>query len=254
MIRYCKKCGSLLDDNATVCDFCGAKLELPKTEPTPTTTTEPHAEIPAETPAPKKKWTKKQWLIFGSIVLGVIAVIVAAYLLFFDPSIAVRRYSEVLNGKYNQLESLAPKEYWTTSAQNADAQSVEAYIDLKVESLRETMNHYHDNDNGTYGKLKSMSHEVIDTTKVPADELDGIKETLSEKYDIDSWRVGSAYNLFVKVTYHGSYWDYVTPGYITSIQIDGEWYLITYHPRTEEYYGTDEYYVAFNGSNLYLFR
>ena len=32
------------------------------------------------------------------------------------------------------------------------------------------------------------------------------------------------------------------------VKIDGEWYLITYYPRT------DGYYVAFNGSNIYLMR
>ena len=123
MMRCCKYCGALLEDEAKVCDFCGAVLEnTPNVIPAPQ---EPPAVIPIPSeesevtvpPTPKKKLSKKTVLICVGVVLALIAIAVAVNMLFFNPHVAVDRYETVINGEFNKLKDLAPKEYWAYIAE-----------------------------------------------------------------------------------------------------------------------------------------
>ena len=195
----------------------------------------------------KEKFTKKQLLIAGGITLGVIVLAVAVYLLILNPHIALNKYADVHNGNYRNLESLAPKEFWEQVAQS-NTTSVESYINKKEESLKKTYESLMEQDSIQYGTLQSQAYHITDTQKVSETDLNGIKKSLLKRYDIAEHRIGSAYNLIVKVVYHGSERDDIRAAYVTSIQIDGKWYLIRYIAYTNGF-GTisdsDDYSVSF---------
>jgi hypothetical protein len=107
---------------------------------------------------------------------------------------------------------------------------IESYINKKEESLKKTYESLKEQDSIQDGTLQSKTYHITDTQKVSETDLNGIKKRLQEKYDIAEHRINTAYNLIVKVVYHGSERDDTRVAYVTSIQIDGKWYLIQYMP------------------------
>ena len=106
MMRCCKHCGALLEDDATICNFCGAALEVPKFEPAPEKVAVAEAPVQEVTEAPTKKpFSKKKLFITIGIAIGVIAMAVAVLLLFFNPHVAVSKYEAVLNGEFDKFNA-----------------------------------------------------------------------------------------------------------------------------------------------------
>ena len=238
MMRCCKHCGALLEDDVQVCDFCGAVLEVPKAEPValPVVVEEaPAQEVTKEvSEAPsRKKLSKKSWLIIAGIALAVIAVIVTVNLLIFSPHIAVDKYEAVMNGEFKKIADLAPKEYWEKMAEQNQT-SVDKYIKKRIETLEEDYLQ-RTTQEGSFGKELSVEVEILDTYKVSATHFAGIKEALKSKYDIDPDRVNSAYKLHLKIIRKYTKDTIDHAGLVTAIQIDSQWYLIRYSPHTDGY-------------------
>lgn len=256
MLHYCKHCGTLLEDNTKICPFCGKTVEIPQPESKPVETpVETAPEQPVKSPAKfswhalKEKFTKKQLLIACGIALGVIVLAVAVYLLFLNPHIALNKYADVHSGNYHKLESLAPREYWEQLAK-ANNTSVESFISEREEKLKKAHESLKEQDSIQYGTLQSQSYHITDTQKISEIDLNGIKDSLLKRYDIAEYRIGTAYNLIVKIVYHGSKRDDTRAVYVTSIQIDGKWYLIRYIAYTNGFDTiSDDYSVAFVASS-----
>lgn len=236
MMRCCKYCGALLEDHVQVCDFCGAVLEVPKAEPAPQAVSDAEAPTQEATEeiteiSPKKKLSKKSLLIIAGIVLAVIAIAVAVNMLFFNPHIAVDKYESVLNGDFDKIGSLAPQEYWDYMAERTKTtadQYIEDLAKLREENYLKQMS-----QDSVIGKLLDKDIRVLDTEKVNANELTGIRNVLEEEYGISADRVHSAYRLILKVTQKGSKDTSSYSSTVTAIRIDTEWYLIRSVRRDE---------------------
>lgn len=236
MIRCCKHCGALLEDEAQVCDFCGAVLEAPKDiEPAPTETPvveAPTQDVTEEAPTKKKLSKKTRIFLVCGIVLAVIAVIVAVNLLFFNPHIAVNKYEDVINGGFDKLESLAPQEYWDYMVKNSSTtadQYIAALAKAREESYLEQMS-----QDTIIGRPLGTKVQVLNTEKVTATEMAGIRNALEEEYGIDVDRVHTAYKLYLKVTQKGTKESASYVGMATAIRINSEWYLIRSVRRSED--------------------
>ena len=249
MMRCCKHCGALLEDDATVCNFCGAALEVPKFEPAPEKVAVVEAPVHEATPetaqaAPRKKLSKKAWLFgIGGIALAAIIIAVAVNMLFFNPDSAVKNLEAVQNGKVDHLEALVPKELWETVARKQNI-SVNEHIAIRSEALKKSYLSNISEENGYYGKLLSYEMDVLDREKVSAADVAGIKKALEKTYNIDADRVGTAYKLFVKVTRKGTKDIYHSAQIITAVKIDSTWYLISYSKYN------DTYEVTFTAGSL----
>jgi hypothetical protein len=218
MMRYCKHCGSLQEEDVQVCGFCGAVLEVITPEPVP-------QEQPSETPASApRKIPKKPLLIGGGILLAVVILAVAVYLLFFGHHYAVLKYESVMNGNYMLFESLAPKEYWEDAAAKKGL-SIKEYLDQREESLEKTRKEYVKSMESDYGKNFSRSLQVVDSEEISEKELSSIKDSLQETYGIAPSRVKSARTLIVKFTLKGADKSHTDAGVLKAIQIDSQWYL-----------------------------
>ena len=228
MMRYCKHCGSLQEEDVQVCGFCGADLEVTTPEPVP-------QEQPSETPASApRKIPKKPLLIGGGILLAVVILAVAVYFLFFGHHYAVLKYESVMNGNYMLFESLAPKEYWEDAAAKKGL-SIKEYLDQRKESLEKTRKEYVKSMESDYGKNFSRSLQVVYSEEISEKELSSIKDSLREHYDIAPSRVQSARTLILKITLQGSDNSRTTAGVIDAIKIDSQWYLIFVAQHAEGY-------------------
>ncbi|MBE6959520.1 MAG: zinc ribbon domain-containing protein [Ruminococcaceae bacterium] len=235
MMRCCKHCGALLEDDAKVCDFCGAVLEVPKFEPAPEKVAVAEAPVQEVTEAPTKKpFSKKKLFIIIGIAIGVIAVAVAVLLLFFNPHVAVSKYEAVLNGEFDKVESLAPQECWNTAAKQSKMDT-DKYIDTLTETLEK--NHLKKlAQESILGKFVSIKLQVLNTEELNDTDMTGVKEALEETYGIDQSRIKSAYKLFLKVVSKGTKESSSVASMVTAIKIDSEWYLIRYTRTGEDSY------------------
>ena len=132
MIQYCKNCGSLLDQDATVCTFCGTSYtpESPVVEPAePTEATSP---VEKTSPTPLTARQKKTLIIAGITLLSAIILALTVYFLPFGTRHAVAKFQAVANGDLLQVESLAPAEYWDTQAAQQDCSRQEYLADYRA--------------------------------------------------------------------------------------------------------------------------
>ena len=235
MIRCCKHCGALLEDEAQVCDFCGTVLEAPKDiEPAPQGVVAPQEVSEEITEAPVKKKLSKKSIFFlvGGIALVIIAAIVAVNLLVPNPHLAVDKYETVLNGEFYKLESLAPQEYWDYMAESSNT-SVDQYIENLAKKREENYLKQMSQDT-VLGKLLAKELHVLDTEKVRTAEMTGIRNNLEEEYNISADRVQAAYKLILKVTQKATKGSSSFTGMVTAVQIDSEWYLVRSVQRGED--------------------
>ena len=248
MMRCCKHCGALLEDDAKVCDFCGSAFEIPESAPQQQ---EQPAELPAEesTPVPKKGINKKKLFIAGGALLGVIVLVVAICFLCFGHYYAVHKYESVMNGNFRQLKTLAPAEYWEQKAKENDL-SVREYIDKRIESLEKNFESNKESWQEKYGDHFYRSLEVVDSEEVTKEVLSGIKDALQETYNIKPSRVHSAHTLILKITFKGSEKSNTHATVVTAIQIDSQWYLIRYG-RVDTFYNVK--FITSGSSNDFLY-
>ena len=229
MTRYCKHCGSFLDEDAKVCDFCGTVLEIPQAE-----APQPEQPVDTPTPAPKKWLTKKKLLIAGGVLLAIVLVAVAVYFLCFGHYYAVHKYESVMNGNFKQLKTLAPTEYWEYLAKKKGV-SVNDYIDDGIESLQKRWDDTQSALEEIYGDNYHIILTVVDSEALDADIFSKLKDALKEDYNISPSRVGSARTLILKVHGEGSKLDYTNASVVYAIQIDAQWYLIRYSMSNDVY-------------------
>jgi hypothetical protein len=232
MMRCCKHCGALLEDESLVCPYCNTDLASPKTaEPVAQVATEAVAEATAEA-APRRKSSKKKLLIAGGIIAGVIAITVAVFLLFFNPAAAVDRYFSVVLDKTDQVASLAPDEYWEYKAKRS-GYSKENYLERETESAEHYLTQWTEAKKKAYGDDFTFEYKIIDRELLTGDEADKIKNALDVEFKISQYRVSSIYRLFIKTTDKGSLQKDVYARQAYAVQIDSQWYLIHYYELSD---------------------
>ena len=252
MMRCCKHCGALLEDEAKVCDFCGAVLEVPQNvipAPQEAPAVIPVPQVATETaaqPAKKKKLSKKTLFIVCGVLLAVIVIAVAFNILIPNPHVAVNQYKPLLNGEFDKLEELAPKEYWEQVAKNQKV-TVQQYLETRIAYLEERYEKQTAVTNSSLGNFVSVDLKVVDAEKVKEKDLAGIKKALEETYGIDADRVKNAHKLIVKMTRIYTEDSHSVPISVSAVQIDSKWYLISYSK------GSDNYRVSFVAESIALY-
>ena len=230
MIHYCKQCGTLLEEAAKVCPFCGCACEDETPQSTPAEISD---EIPAAAP---KKRSSKVFLIAAVILLGAIIIATAVYLVFFNPATtinqhysvaAVDHYYSVVLDNIDQVGSLAPNEYWTLYASRIEY-TPEKYIESEIRTAENRLSRWTAHNQDYYGEDFSLQYKVIDQELFTEQEVEKIAGILETDFGIKKYQVTSAYHLFIKITTEGTEYKntYVRP--VCAVQIRSEWYLVVY--------------------------
>lgn len=213
MMKCCKNCGSLLEDDALACPHCGTAYETLKET---AVAVQPQTEETV-TPLSKKKLNKKTILfIAGGFFITVVAIILVINSIQLSAlSTAVKHYEEIINGDAQQLSELAPMEFWETAAQQK-GQSVDKYLSRKSSEIERT-----------FGSSKtSYSLEIVYREGVSNDEQKSLKSALEERYGIAPTRVKGMQKLILKQIYQTRGYDSASGMLVIAVQIDDQWYLI----------------------------
>ena len=221
MLHYCKHCGTVTEDNVQICPFCGKTMEISTHKPE---SAEPPVveSTPAEKPAPKKFQISAKALLIGIGAIALVAVItiVIVCIQYFAPVPAVERYEAFRNADFEELESLAPPEYWEAQRRS-------------YESVEESFERCKSNCAACIKPAGEISTDIIDRSMATSAHLDQIKEILQEKYEIRPNQVKGGQVLILRHTAHLP--DGETSTYfevVTAIQIDSGWYLWSSNERS----------------------
>jgi len=242
-MKYCRNCGSQLDDNASFCMNCGAKTEAEapaeqyapqpevqyayqpeqqyavQPEPTPYYQDDSYAEM---------QKNRKVGIIAcaaaGGFLLLVIAIVLAfvlsggGYKKPIDNLIAV-----TFKGKADKIETLAPDEYW-------DYYEEEYGVDIRdiIDEYEDEYENELDDLVDLLGEDISVDYEIEDKVKLSNTKVSKIADYLSDKYSIRSNKVKKAYKLEVELTIEGDEDEKTTDMDIYVVQIAGKWYPIEY--------------------------
>ena len=213
MMKCCKNCGSLLEDDALACPHCGTAYDSPAEQ---IVIVSKEVEQSA-TPTAKKKLSKKSILfIAGGLLITIVAIMLIIHSIQLSAlSTAVKHYEEIINGDAQQLSELAPMEYWETKAQQK-GQSVDKYLSRKSSEIERT-----------FGSSKtSYSLEIVYREGVSNDEQKSLKSALEERYGIAPTRVKGMQKLILKQIYQTRGYDSASGMLVIAVQIDDQWYLI----------------------------
>lgn len=122
-------------------------------------------------------------------------------------------------GKFNLLESLAPKEFWQTFEDKYGLPFNDFKDELKVEW--ETVMEELENK---IGKDVNVDYELDEYEEYDEYDLTELREELNEDYGI-SRNITAAFNIGLDCTIEGDHDGYWKDFYYTVVEIDNEWYV-----------------------------
>lgn len=241
----CVICGIVLDETTSICPKCGTKQPteapvLPYCSPQTDTPAEPEAPkvipAPAE-PTRTEKKAKPLLLILGGVALVLVAVI-ALMVSFFGstpdpmpdaPTDPPSAFSTLLDGQLalmsgnpENLERLAPAEYWEYCAYRNSCTKEEYLINIKAHHIiYYELNH--PKRDTTY------TGEILFEDTMSTQMLQKVTDTLFVQYGILEKSVidGRELNIQVKKVTDGDT-TALPIQTVYAVEIDGTWYLITY--------------------------
>jgi hypothetical protein len=215
MAMFCNNCGAEMSDDAKVCGTCGAP-------------------VPAQE-APKANKFSVDKKLMPAIVAIVLVIAIVLGLAVFG-----KGYEKALDNYYavkylckiSKLDDLAPKAYWQYLEEEADM----SFDDLKDE-YEDELDDLKDSMEDRFGKNIRVSIKVTDKHKLSKKKMEGIAESLNDKYDIPEKSVKKGFDLEYDLLVKGSEDDYrVKEQKATVVKIGGGWYCVSYSMNSDGEY------------------
>lgn len=229
MSKFCFKCGVSTDDESIFCPRCGVRIDapfaptIPQAAPAPASETTPAEPIsPAPTPAPVKTRKKKMVVVLASVfALILLAAGSAIYFLFFSPSYTdpIDLYFDAMyEGKVENVEKLAPDEYWNWRVEASDMNRDEC-----IEEAQEWARLTNKSIKKQFGEDFLCTYEVADKEELSDEALQELAEILERDYEISAKSVKQGYTVTIDLNFNG---DEQKGQEITVVQIGYRWYLV----------------------------
>ena len=215
-MKYCTNCGAQMNDTDVVCQNCGTNNAPQQTTKKSGNLKDIIAKVPVKT-------QRIAILAAAAVVAVLVFVLLVSALFSGGPEKAIDTYFDAtVKGKYNKIEKLAPKDYWEYVEDEYDFDVDELIDNLKDnEVLEERLEELEDE----YGKRIKTSIKYLDKIEADDDELDSIKDSLKERYDISKKSVKKAYTIAYKATIKGSEEKESNFGTMTVVKVGSRWYV-----------------------------
>lgn len=217
-MAFCSNCGTNIEDETKGCPVCNSG-----TEESNETTNQTKANVKdvANKLKTQIKNNKKRFLAFGAVAIVLVVLIVAVSILGSYER-AIDTYIDVVKGKFEKIEKMAPPAYWDYFEDTYD-------MDVKdlIENLKDASDSILDDLEEEYGDNIKISYKVTDADQLDKDDLKEIKDSLKDRYDIAKKSVTDAYELDVELKIVGSEDEDEEEMECYAVKIDGKWYLIS---------------------------
>lgn len=211
MSKFCSNCGFEVADDANNCSNCG----------------NPFAEV---TPAPQAPETSlsfdiKKYIPIGVAAVAVVLVIVILASVFGGAYKKPLKYMEqTANGKFKNVEKLAPKAYWEYYEEEYDEDVKDTIEELEENYEDYTLDYLEEE----YGENVKISIKNIKKKKTLSErKLDDLRENLKDNYDIPKKSVTKAFVLEYDIVVKGDDDDDEDESETIVAKIDGKWYAVS---------------------------
>lgn len=241
MSKFCFKCGGVSENGADFCARCGAPFgdaPIPVVEAPVPVEVAPVEAAPAEAPtqrrrnAPDKKSKKPLLILIAAIVAvvvfafaGVVTLVGAlGYFLFFAPEYTDPidlYFAAMYEGRVENVEKLAPREYWDMRAEKTDMSREEC-----VEEAQEWASLTSKSIKKQFGDDFFCTYEVADKEELSDEALRELAEILERDYEISARAVKKGYTVTIDLNFNG---DEQKGQKITVVQIGYRWYLVEHY-------------------------
>lgn len=254
MSKFCFKCGATVDSEAEVCTNCGAPFGAPVIRPKSAPVAEaPSAASPPETPpetVPEvpMKLSKKRLTTVAIIAAAVLTFHLVAFGLLGCFTFFSSGYTEPIDiyfeamyeGKTENVEKLAPKEYWNWRAEQTDMSRDQCIQDAQ-EGARLTSKSL----KNQFGEDFFCTYEVAGKAEMSDEELRELAGVLERDYKISPRTVKKSYTVTIDLNFNG---DEQKGWEITVVQIGYSWYWVEYYESPN---GNVAYFPVSSGASIY---
>lgn len=229
MSKFCVNCGTQLPEEANACPSCNTAVEPSKVEKAKKADNALIAKVKAafkkghDAVAAKMK-------SFGIPMKAVYVALAALLVLIVVVSLFANAYKAPIKrlidieyyGKVQKIEKMIPNEYLEYLEEERE-RDIDDIIDDAKEEWESTQESLEDQ----YGDNYKVSYKILYKGKLSKDELEDVRDSLKDRYDISKSSVKQAYEMYVKITIKGSEDEQTTKGIFYSVNIDGSWYLVS---------------------------
>lgn len=232
-MKYCKKCGTQLKDDAKFCIKCGQPVATPgnaeSNNQNPGGYQQPPHSYGNNNPVNPHGKSKKTWIGIG---VGVI-VVVLILMFIFNPALRMKGYEKpvyytvkfIEKGDIKSMAKAIPLKQLVKFAKDKAGSLLDlSELDLEdykdaLDSLNDAMEDYKDALEDEYGDNFKVEYEIKKAEQV--EDLDDIQD----RYDEVDMEVKDAYNLKVKVVMEGDDKKDKETSEFKVVKIDNKWYL-----------------------------
>lgn len=240
MSKFCKNCGSELNDDVTFCEKCGTPAEELQRQPdvmTTDSTANSAQEEGTQEAKPdsngfadkmngfvgklKQKDKKAIGIVAGIVVVLALIVVLVICLSGGGAESALDTYMDVLyQGKASKVEKIAPPEFWDKYLDDNDMDMDD--VEDKMKDLHKTIIRTLED---SYGDDIKISYKITDKDDVSKKDLDTMKDHLKSAYDIPKKSVTDACEFDVEMKIKGDDDEDTDDATLYAVKIDGDWYI-----------------------------
>lgn len=229
MSKFCVNCGTQLPEEASACPNCGAAVETQKAEKTKKGENAFFAKVKAvfkkcnDAVAAKLKSFGIPMKVFYIALAAILVLIVVVSIFANAYKAPIKRLIDIeYYGKSQKIEKMIPDEYLEYLEEEHERD-----IDDIIDEAKEDWEDAEETLEDQYGKNYKVSYKILYKGKLSKDEIEDVRDSLKDRYNISKSSVKQAYEMYVKITIKGSEDKQTTKGVFYSVNIDGSWYLIS---------------------------
>lgn len=210
MSKFCENCGAEMDDNETICKYCGPKAEEKVEEPVVET-----KGANESTSTPAQNDTKKMAIIGGAIIAAVIVLLIIIF--------------SIVGGRYK-----APIKNLVKGTNKADAdiylKAYPEFLDMGKTIDDEYLKDKIKDNEKDYGDNLKYSCKILGKEKIDKDDLKYVQDYIKETYD-EKVEIKKGFEVKLEKKYKGKDdFDYYTStAYV--YKIDGKWKILDVSPE-----------------------
>lgn len=263
MSKICQTCGKTLDDTMRFCDGCGtpqqAAPQQSQYESSQPTQYEASQQVPAAA-APNKtgfdfhRIVERVKLFASNLVsrckadkafmykcIGITAAAVVVVIVLLSLIFGGGGYTAPIDalidvtfeGKAKKIKDLAPADYWEWYEEEYD-EDIDEIIDEAEDDFDSMLDYLEE----MYGDNIRVSYKVKDKKALSDRRLEGIAESLADKYDLDEDKFTAGYELELEMTIKGSEGKDEDETEVTVIKYKGKWYAVSWYKSSGDYYAS----------------